>query len=264
MKNYRHAFSLIELSIVIVVIGMLVGLIMGTRELIKNAELNSIGADTAKYIGATKTFRDKYLALPGDMLNATTVWGAAHATPATCKTTVGTGTQTCNGTGDDRINYPAAGCPDCYEMYRFWQQLQNAGLIEGKFTGVQGAGGVWDHTIGANCPASKVTGGAYTVLYEGTTGAANANYFPYNHSNIILFGAKVPNDIVWNPIITATDAQSIDTKLDDGLPATGNIQAFKNSSTVTPGCTTTDVATTSVYNVSVTGRLCNLVILTGF
>ena len=135
-KHFLSAFSLVELSIVLVILGLLVGGILSGQSLIRAAELRSFTTEYSKYVAAVNSFKDKYFQLPGDMPNATSFWGAAHATPATCLTTVGTGSQTCNGDGNGSISNAAA-ASQYGEEYTFWQHLANAGLIEGSYTGIR-------------------------------------------------------------------------------------------------------------------------------
>lgn len=74
---HRQAFSLVELSIVLVILGLLVGGILAGQSLIKASELRKIGADFTRYESAINAFRDKYFFYPGDLPNATQLWGAA-------------------------------------------------------------------------------------------------------------------------------------------------------------------------------------------
>jgi hypothetical protein len=108
--------------------------------LIRSAQLQSIITDVKKFESSTAAFRERYFQLPGDMSNATDFWGTAHTTEATCKTTASTGTETCNGDGDGRLESNLTGTD---ENFRFWQHLANAGLIEGSYTGAQGSAGVF-------------------------------------------------------------------------------------------------------------------------
>ena len=95
-----RAFSLVELSIVLVILGLLTGGILAGQSLIRAAELRAVTTEYQRYVAAVQTFRDKYMALPGDMPNAIAFWGAAHATPATCQTT----SSTTSATKTFRIN----------------------------------------------------------------------------------------------------------------------------------------------------------------
>ncbi|MFZ4541988.1 MAG: type II secretion system protein, partial [Rickettsiales bacterium] len=209
-------FSLVELSIVLVILGLLVGGILSGQSLIRAAELRAVGTEYARYLTATHTFRDKYFALPGDMNNAINFWGAAHATPATCTTTLGTGTQTCNGDGDGRVL-------DCgYEAFRYWQQLANAGLIEGQYTGVQDATAC-NHTLGVNAPRSKISNAGWSFGYIDFL-AGDAGTYGMNYGNTLWFGADTPNRTQY-AVIKPEEAWNLDTKMDDGKPARGKIIA---------------------------------------
>jgi prepilin-type N-terminal cleavage/methylation domain-containing protein len=149
----RHAFSLVELSIVLVILGLLTGGILGGQSLIRAAELRAVSTEFQRYVTASHTFRDKYFGLPGDITNATLIWGAAHGTPATCRTTASTGAATCDGNGDGNINTIDSGTTYS-ERHRYWQQLSAAGLIEGSYTGVGGSVGVAQVVPGTNAPRS--------------------------------------------------------------------------------------------------------------
>src|SRR3569833_319215 len=83
----KAAFTLVELSIVLVILGLLDGGVHTGQSLIRAAELRSVTTQYQRFLTAVQTFRDKYFALPGDMTNAHSYWGIAIATPATCVTT---------------------------------------------------------------------------------------------------------------------------------------------------------------------------------
>ena len=155
MTTMNKAFSLLELSIVLVIIGLIAGGIVAGSSMIRAAELRSVITEYQQYQTAVHTFRDKYLGLPGDLKNATAFWGAAHATPATCLTTVGTGTQTCNGNGDGILD-DSANASEYGERFTFWQHLANADLANGTFTGIAGPGAINNAIIDENIPSSKL------------------------------------------------------------------------------------------------------------
>src|SRR4051794_31617755 len=130
----QRGFSLLELSIVLVIIGLITGGIMAGRQMVRAAELRSVMSDLSKYQTTVNTFREKYQGLPGDMKNAESYWGTASGG---CPDGAGTGTQTCNGNGNNQVE-GITSVADPYETFRFWQHLANAGLVEGQYTGVTG------------------------------------------------------------------------------------------------------------------------------
>ena len=77
-------FTLLELSIVMVIIGLIIGGITVGQDMIRSAELNSVVSNFQKYQTAVNAFKLKYSALPGDMDNASSYWPTCDATPANC------------------------------------------------------------------------------------------------------------------------------------------------------------------------------------
>lgn len=63
--NYKLGFTLLELSIVLVIIGLIVGGVVAGQNLIRNAELNSIHSNFTQIKIALNNYRFKYNALPG-------------------------------------------------------------------------------------------------------------------------------------------------------------------------------------------------------
>lgn len=72
-----RGFSLVELSIVLVILGLLTGGILSGQSLIRAAELRSVVTDIQQIQTSIYSFRDRYMALPGDMKDATDFWGIA-------------------------------------------------------------------------------------------------------------------------------------------------------------------------------------------
>lgn len=222
----RYGFSLVELSIVLVILGLLAGGVLTGQSLIRAAELRSVTTEYSKYQAAGNTFRDKYFALPGDMANATSFWGAAHATPATCLSTVGTGTQTCNGDGDGLIE-PGAAASERGELFTFWQHLANAGLIEGSYNGMAGAGSYVNEIPATNVPKSKLNNAGWSAIYGGTAATSgSAIVYAVDYGNRLLIAAPSTGANIVNPILKPEEAWNIDTKVDDGKPARGKVIAL--------------------------------------
>ena len=248
----KKGFTLLELSIVLVIIGLIIGGITVGQEMIRSAELNSVISDVNKYKVAVNTFKLKYNALPGDMDNAQDYWGIAHATPATCQTTFSTGTETCNGDGNGQIGL-VGNVGTYYEVFRAWQHLANAEIISGSFVGARDTGGhpQGNATIGVNIPSSKISGSGYVLIYAGT----DNNYAnPTVNNHIISWGVEGTGFPVGGALNPA-EQFSLDTKHDDGKPATGKLLSFDDSASATTDCVTDDTLDAE-YELSETAGAC--------
>ena len=223
-SHFRKAFTLLELSIVLVIIGLLVGGTLVGTDLIHAAELRSVTNEFKDYTTSITTFKTRYNGLPGDLRDATTYWGEANASAAACQTTDSSATPaTCNGNGDGVIGiYNSAAT--AYERYRFWQHLSNAELLSGSFTGIRGSGGTDHAQVGVNVPASKYEGGGWSIYNLDTIYTAGV-WFDGSYGNAFVFGTEDPSGTSFNdqPILSAEDAYNIDSKIDDGAPSTGSV-----------------------------------------
>lgn len=217
----KRAFSLVELSIVLVILGLLVGGVLSGQSLIRAAELRAVGTEYSRYVTAVQSFRDKYFAIPGDMANATAFWGFAGGTGCTNSSgTAATTPGTCDGNGGGTLNVAGA-VSQTGEFAQFWRQLALAGLIEGTYSGLAGSGGTQHCVIGTDCPKSKLTNAGWGAVSKSSTG--DANFFSMEYGNGFMFGATntayLPSSVVLKP----EEAWNIDTKIDDGKPAQGKI-----------------------------------------
>jgi prepilin-type N-terminal cleavage/methylation domain-containing protein len=239
----RIGFSLVELSIVLVILGLLAGGVLSGQSLIRAAGLRSVTTDFQRYSTAVMSFRDKYLAVPGDMANATAFWGAA-ATGADCYAGANSGKKTCNGTGDGKVITTAVGAAANFtEPFMAWQHLANAGLIEGSYTGVAGPSRV-DHATKDNVPRGKISNSYWFIFNWNTTmnndpGAFNGDYF----DNLLQIGALSTGGTPATPVLKPEESWNIDTKIDDGKPAQGRYRERMWD-------TCTDAATAAATSVS--------------
>jgi prepilin-type N-terminal cleavage/methylation domain-containing protein len=252
----KQAFSLVELSIVLVILGLLTGGILTGQSLIRAAALRGTIADTQRYITAVYTFRDEYQGLPGDMRNATAYWGAADGgdgAGSDCFTAVVSDGTTCNGNHDGWINSPAGGSGVWLYGERFsaWKQLANAGLIEGSYTGrTDSTTGANVVAHGVNAPSAKVAPGVYTLAEL----AANSLAFfqpPDTEENVITLSGLA---------LTGAEAWNLDKKLDDGLPGVGKITSIHFSHASGGNCADNANISAARYQVDNRTKGCSLAI----
>lgn len=262
-RSLCRGFSLLELSIVLVVIGLIAGGILVGQSLLRQSEVASVMLDAQKFITSVDSFQKKYSALPGDMPNAVSFWGSAAGGSGDNYTTTCyasgaiTSPATCNGNGDGQINSTGT---YANESLRVWQHLADASLIQGAFSGVTGI----VHTIGTNAPASRVAGGGFGMTYVGTiSGGANASYFDGAYGHVIYFGANKTSNFPIAAVLTGAEAQTVDTKYDDGQPALGTVRTWKNGANSLT-CATTTSSTTALYDKSTSDKNCSLIMITGF
>jgi len=272
----KNGFTLIELAIVMTIIALIMAAIVVGESMIRNAQLQAVGGEVARYKQAIIDFRDKYQALPGDFSGATALWGSANNTipsNAACESIIGTGTQTCDGNGDGRITTQIAdNIANEYEQFRAWQHLANADMIDGAYSGVAGSGNAMKAVIGTNVPASKLSGAGYSLismtLAEATStgwAAGVGHYYPnINYQHMLQFGTATKYFSTLFPAITPTEASLMDAKYDDGLPSSGIIMGPQKNSPYSPHCTNSNSASGAQYDLTQTGATCSLLFLLGF
>jgi prepilin-type N-terminal cleavage/methylation domain-containing protein len=256
----RAGFSLVELSIVLVILGLLVGGVLTGKSLIRAAELRAVTTEFQAFNAAATIFKEKYMALAGDMNNATKFWGdnATHCSDGIATNNGVPGT--CNGNGNGQLEYGAADAPG--EIFLFWNQLSNAGLISGQYTGITGSGWWWAAIPAQNVPESKVTGAGYSIMPEDLTYGTNADHLAYNMKNSLVFGIMTLAS-AWYPMggLSPQEAWGIDKKTDDGQAGRGNIiTSMYPYGCVTPNTGVLESSNFDIsYNTAITDNVCGLI-----
>jgi prepilin-type N-terminal cleavage/methylation domain-containing protein len=215
----EQGFTLLELSIVLVIIGLIVGGVLVGQDLIKAAEVRATVGQYEKYNTAINTFRTKYDGIPGD-LSVSKV--AAFGLTAVAGATGGS-----EGLGDANgvITDTAGGSTGIGEPLLFWQQMTAAGLVDGSFSVDVTTGGATTGTItgadmGTWVPPARIGRGNYWVVGS----SLGTNYYLLSAfdatSALTAAGAYT-----FNPTMTPVESYNIDVKVDDGLPNAGMVQA---------------------------------------
>jgi prepilin-type N-terminal cleavage/methylation domain-containing protein len=248
----NKAFTLVELAIVIVIIGLLVGGVLQGQELIAQAKIRSQIKQLAEYDTAILTFRGKYDGLPADINRAkATKFGftAAGPTHIFCNDENGLIT-------DSTGNLPPLGA-FCEPLY-FLRDLSIAKLVKDTFprTGNQ-------YAVGIQFPVTKMGNGGF--LYASLADGGLYAYLGLIRKDDDGTNTNVHqiNLLSATPLFTAEESFQLDEKMDNGNPLTGKVKAVTNSltpDTAANACITN--TTDQTYNITDNTLRCRLVVRT--
>lgn len=234
MTTLRKAgFTLIELSIVLVIIGLLVGGVLAGRDLIKSAEVRSQVSQMEKLNIAVNTFKLKYGGMAGDL-----PYEKAQAF----------GLFAINGIGNDDSLLLGFEDPSYVtlegEPVMFFRQLSDAKLIDRNYGHAIDING-YPSDVDDSLPPAKIGKGA--VIYANSP-YDGKNYFLLTKTKTWNFGNY--GGFSSNPL-TAQESSSIDAKIDDGKPASGSVVAIDAANNLTmdpPTWTTTSAVSDCVVS----------------
>ena len=188
--NKQAGFTLIELAIVLVIIGLLLGGVLRGQELINSAKVKNMARDFQNVQVYIYGYQDKYKAIPGDDMHADTHLTSGVNGPAGANL----------GNGVINGDWKSGANPAASEAELFWQHVRLAGLAPGPTA-------VGD----ANYYPTNADGGRIGISSVSTfTGPAGLN------------GAYV----VCSAGILGRFAKQIDTTLDDGETSTGSVRVY--------------------------------------
>jgi prepilin-type N-terminal cleavage/methylation domain-containing protein len=240
-----RAFTLIELSIVLVIIGLIVSGILFGRELIAAAQVRAQISQLSSYSKAFRTFQNKYAALPGDINNPSYFGLSTHFQ---CNTGVFTSALG-NGQIEDQNGYSLIRLTWC-EPHFVFIHLYNANLIPDKL--FQGTN---LYVVGDQFPRLKAGSGGFVL-----TTYRDRFYYFLGLSHSFTDGHNALVDLSQNGIMTPATAFGIDSKLDDGIPSTGKVFAVTDGNasidTTANACVATVAATN--YNMDDRTERCRL------
>ena len=179
-----QGFTLVEIAIVLVIIGLLLGGILKGQEMITQAKIKNVIADFSGVSAAYHGYQDRYRAIPGDDPGAAARWAVAPAA------TSGNG----NGVVAGTYNNGGAACVVGVEACSWWDHLRRAGFVSG--TGVLQPFNALTGLVGV-----QTGDGAGAVTMGGMSG-------------LIMCSANLPDKV----------AIAVDTQMDDGVPGTGTVR----------------------------------------
>ncbi len=253
MAKRENAFTLIELSIILIIISLIVGGIIGGKALIRSSQIRSITQDIAQIRTAINNYKLQYDALPGDHSTALDYFGIAN-----CPTIA---SSQCNGDGNHKLDDISAGKYD-KEGLRAWQHLTLSQLYPGNYTGVYDLGttGLSGATLGLNIPSSSITQTGYWLRGFETIFSRPSNFLRIGKSQAT--GGRWP----WSGFLLPAEAKQLDRKLDNGSAISGSILAFDGVNNAVNSCTgnTYSVNTPSEFILSSTLHGCAIVVDIGF
>lgn len=222
-------FTLIEISIVLVIIGLIIGGVLAGRELIEQSTIRATIAQLGEYKTAVNSFRSKYNGLPGDLPN-----GGQLGFPAR-NTYPGTG----DGNGRIEGAHSSGGYAGTFqrsgETVVFWTDLSMSGLINGSFTladNIPSGATITEANLGRYFPRAKLASDHYILAFnDGAITNWNWAGDSHNYFSIQSF-TRVDQGIPWHTNVgderfrmPVHQAYSIDSKMDDGKPTQGIVRA---------------------------------------
>lgn len=208
----KQGFTLIELSIVLVIIGLIVGGVLVGQDLIKAAQLRATISQYQEYNTAANTFRIKYNGMPGDLKNAD-IFGLPPAGETSGVTNGNRIIESSIGSGNfsNRVSTNETVC--------FWRHLGAADLIAASSATTNCNAGFTGsvEVIKTNLPEAKIGKNNFWIVYGQPTGR---NFYA-------LMGLDTMSSVFYNTQVSLTplEALQIDEKIDDGNPGNGSVTA---------------------------------------
>lgn len=226
IKENQDGFTLVEISIVMIIIGLLIGGTFGGMKLIENMQVNRTVQDLKAIESAALTFKDTYGRLPGDIANPAA--RLPNCTIAPCST---------GGNGDRRLDSSVghyAAITATNERFTFWHHLQSANLLS------MGYRNTTDLSFGEGQPDTPIGGGYRMTSY---TGPVLAGCDTQIAGGVVTIASDSSAGFGTSSTLSCAALASIDTKMDDGFPQSGRATNFG-----TAGCLLSPLACDTAYD----------------
>ena len=194
MKTRQAGFTLVEIAIVLVIIGLLLGGILKGQEMIIQAKVKNSIQDFSGVSAAYYGYQDRYRAIPGDD-NGAGRWTAPAGVA------VGNGDRVLGGVYNA---LPAAVAP-ANESVQWWDHLRRSGFVTGG--------------VGATNPQNAFNG---ILGVQQSDGAGAVAGVLGGFTNLFMCSTNLPDKV----------AIALDVQMDDGNPGSGAVRGQQNSGTV--------------------------------
>ena len=194
MRKPQAGFTLIEIAIVLVIIGLLLGGVLKGQELITAARVRNLISNQDGVKAAYFGFLDRYRSLPGDYSTA----NAQANIPG------------CTGCFGGNANGQIVTDGTSSEAVHVWEHLSKAGFITGSYVSGAAVAAATTANSPSNPYGSLVELEFDTTYREGNNGGADTGTARHN----LKTGANIPSDIM----------AEVDRKVDDGLAGTGQMR----------------------------------------
>ena len=245
------AFTLIEMSIVLLVIAIIIAAISASTHLLDAAKMRSVISLQQSLQADIKAFKLTYNSLPGDFKNASILWPSA-----TCVTgDANVNSNYCNGNGDGMIaGNIASSINATAEGTLVLQHLSLAQILKGNYIGGSNL-----FLAGKTIVISSDEAVGYNALYSVTANALAANSYVNYGNYLVLSKASTVTSSLNQPgagALTPAKAQQIDIKIDDGFPTTGYSLAYTGYANVSSNPCVVTSGTNMVYNYLLNEQVC--------
>ncbi len=270
--NRQQGFTLIELSIVLVIIGLIVGGVLVGQDLIKAAQIRATVSQIEKFDSAVNTFHGKYNGIPGDLASCTSFFTTNDCTTGAAAAVIA---------GDGVLtDFAGARLAITGEVAAFFHQLYKANLIAESISDYSAVSATAAAPLATTLPLAKLGNGNYIIGYTGDAsitypGMAGVNLYRITGISAIANTGKPTMALALTPL----EAFQIDSKKDDGVANSGVVQGsdevtagdFNNAASDAPAAVSPTVCMSSAasYNTSTSNavqnnRLCELLIRASF
>jgi prepilin-type N-terminal cleavage/methylation domain-containing protein len=200
-RDGEKGFTLIEMSIVLVIIGLIIGGVLKGQEMIGSTRLKGVVTQWDSYKAAMNGFLDKFAALPGDYALATTRIRASGVDNGGGDGSIGTDANAANVFTNDA---------NAGENLNAWAHMAAAGLIGGVTVS---AGANAQAANSGGVPAGKVSGSTFAIL-SGSAGASGQTS---------VWARLQQGSGTAAVVLSGKDAGEIDRKFDDESPNAGSV-----------------------------------------